>query len=94
VRNVPLQFTEVSSLGSSSSAILPHGVGGSGKFVDEGDLQYVAFKVDRLHLAQIKCLEVPGGSLKKPGRTKVVSGAHSNGVRCTTQVYGGPDQGA
>jgi hypothetical protein len=32
--------------------------------VDEGDLQYVAFKVGKLHLAKTKCLEVPEGSLK------------------------------
>jgi hypothetical protein len=41
-----------------------HRDGSSSKPVDEGDLQYVAFKVGRLHLAKTKCLEVPGGSLK------------------------------
>jgi hypothetical protein len=38
-------------------------------------------------------MEVPEGSLK-PGIAKVVPGAHSNRVRGTTQVQGGPDQGA
>jgi hypothetical protein len=32
--------------------------------VDEGDLQSVTFKVGRLHLANTKYLEVPGGCLK------------------------------
>jgi hypothetical protein len=67
VRNLPLPFIEVISLGISGSGIAPQGAGSSSKPVDEGDLQYAAFKVDRLHLTQNK-RKVPGGSLKKPGR--------------------------
>jgi hypothetical protein len=32
--------------------------------VHESDLQYVAFKASKLHLAKIKCLEMPARSLK------------------------------
>jgi hypothetical protein len=51
--------------------------GADSRPADEDVLQYVAFKVDRLHLAQTKCLEVLGGSLK-PGEAKLVPGAHGN----------------
>jgi hypothetical protein len=43
--------------------------------MDEGDLKYVAFKVYRLHLAQTKCLEVPGGSLKKARESQSNTGS-------------------
>jgi hypothetical protein len=90
VRNLPLPFIEVISLGASGSGIPPQGASGSSIPVDESDLQYVAFKVDRLHLAQTKCPEMPGGSLKKkPGRANVVLGAYGN---WGTWHY--PDQGA
>jgi hypothetical protein len=53
----------------------PQGAGGSSKPVEKGDLQCVVFKVDRLHLALTKFLEMPGGSLKKTGRAKIVLGS-------------------
>jgi hypothetical protein len=40
------------------------------KPVDEGDLQYVAFKVVRLHLAKTKWLEVQVGRLKSQRQPK------------------------
>jgi hypothetical protein len=55
----------------------PQRAGGSSKPVDEGDIQYVAFKVGRFHMAKTKCPEVQGGSLN-PGRAKSVPGAHGN----------------
>jgi hypothetical protein len=87
VRNLPLLFTEVTSLGASSSGTPPQGAGGSSKPIDEGGLQYAAFKVDRLRLAKTKCTEVPRISLK-PGTAKVVPAVHG-----TAQVQEGPDQG-
>jgi hypothetical protein len=50
-------FMQICGLGISSAGIPPQTGGGSSKPVDEGDLQYAAFMVDRLHLAQTKCLE-------------------------------------
>jgi hypothetical protein len=60
VRNLPSVPINVTSLGASSSGILPQG---ASKPVEEDDLQHVASKAGRLHLAP-NCLEVPGGNLK------------------------------
>jgi hypothetical protein len=51
-------------LGTSSSGTPPQTAGSFSKLVGEDYLKYVAFKVDRLHLAETKCLEMPEGSLK------------------------------
>jgi hypothetical protein len=44
-------FQQICGLEASSSGTPLQRAGGSSKPVDEGDLQYVTFKVDRLHLA-------------------------------------------
>jgi hypothetical protein len=48
-----------SQQGASTSGTPPRGAGSFSKPVDEGELQYVALKVGRLHLAQTRCLEMP-----------------------------------
>jgi hypothetical protein len=57
-------FTEVISVPATGSGTPPQGPGGSRKHVDESGLLYKAFKVDRLHLANSKWLEMLGKSLK------------------------------
>jgi hypothetical protein len=57
-------FQQIYGLVANGSGIPPQRAGSSRKPVDEGDLRYVACKVDMLYLAQIKCLEIPEGSLK------------------------------
>jgi hypothetical protein len=61
---------QTSGLGDSCSGFPPQGAGSSSKPVNEGDLQCLAFKEGRLHLAKTKRLEVPGGSLKSQGELK------------------------
>jgi hypothetical protein len=50
-------FQQISGLGASSTGVPPQSAGGAGKPVDEGDLRYEGYMVDRLHSIQTKCLE-------------------------------------
>jgi hypothetical protein len=79
VSNLPSLPIKVTSLVASSSGIPPRGASGSSKPVDEGDLQHVASKVGRLHLANTKLSGSARSKLKKKlGRAKLVPGAYSN----------------
>jgi hypothetical protein len=62
VRNLPKLFIEVTCLGASSSGIQPQGASGSSKPVDEGDLQYAAFKVGGSHTKEFSNTEPPSES--------------------------------
>jgi hypothetical protein len=65
VRNLPSRPIKVISQGVISSDIPPQGVTGSSKPVDGGDLQYVASKVGRLHLANTRLSGSARRKLKK-----------------------------
>jgi hypothetical protein len=54
VRNLSSLPIKITSLGASSSGTPPQGASSSSKPVEEGDLQHVASKVGRLHMAKTK----------------------------------------
>jgi hypothetical protein len=65
VRNLPLPSTRVTSLGARSSGTPPQGASSSSKPVEDDDLQQVASKVSRLHLAKTKLSGSARRKLKK-----------------------------
>jgi hypothetical protein len=65
VRNLPNRPIKVISQGVSSFDIPPQGASSSSKPVEGGDLQHVASKVGRLHLAKTRLSGNAGRKLKK-----------------------------